>query len=327
MRPLSLCIATLLCLATTLAHAAGVQFIVIPPNGDDGALSAAVWSPCASPPQEVKLYSVATPGLLNCPVQGTKLPLIVISHGQDGWFGGHHDTAEALADAGFIVAAINHPGDNAVSATRTRDISIAVRRPADIKRLIDFMLGPWSDSTRIDTQRIGFFGHSRGGYTGLVLAGANPDFKGTAAECGEGAHPNSPCDLFKGDAKLPDAPLTHDTRIKALVLADPGFTFLLGADELKPVTLPVQLWSSELGGAGGTAQSVAEVMRWLPVKPDFHLVAHADHWAFIAPCTAEQAKALPRICDDTPSFDRVAFHREFNGAVLGFFRERLRGAN
>ena len=172
-------------------------------------------------------------------------------------------------------------------------------------------------------QRIGFFGHSRGGYTGLALAGANPDFKRAAAECGEGASVNSPCGLFK-DAKLPDMPVTHDARIKALVLADPGFTFLLGADELKPVTLPVQLWSSELGGAGSSAQSVARIGDRLPARPDFHLVAHADNWAFIAPCTAEQAKSLPRICNDTPSFDRMAFHREFNTAVIAFFRERLK---
>jgi predicted dienelactone hydrolase len=326
MRIPGLFITALFCLYAAMAHAAGVQFIIIPPDGDSSALSGAVWSPCARPPQEVKLFSVITPALLNCPVQGEKLPLVVISHGQDGWFGGHHDTAEALADAGFVVAAINHPGDNAVSATRTRDISIAVKRPADIKRLVDYMLGPWSDSAKIDPRRIGFFGHSRGGYTGLALAGANPDFPRAAAECGEGANPNSPCGLFK-DAKLPDAPVTHDARIKALVLADPGFTFLLGKNELKPVTLPVQLWSSELGGAGGTAQSVAQVMSWLPVKPDFHLVPHAEYWAFVAPCTAEQAKSLPRICNDTPSFDRVAFHREFNAAVIAFLRQQLGDTN
>lgn len=322
MRACSFCLAALIYLVSSLAHAAGVQFLILPPDGDNGALSGAIWSPCASPPQEAKLYGIATSARLNCAVQGNKLPLVVISHGQDGWFGAHHDTAEALADAGFIVAAINHPGDNALSATRIRDISIAVKRPADIKRLIDYMLGAWSDSAKIDAARIGFVGHSRGGYTGLVLAGAEPDFKRAATECGEGANPNSPCALFK-DAKLPDAPVAHDARIKALVLADPGFTLVLGKDELKAVTLPVQLWSSELGGAGGTAQSVARVRDWLPTKPDFHLVAHADHWAFIAPCNAEQVKAQPRLCNDTPSFDRTAFHRDFNNAVLAFFRQQL----
>jgi hypothetical protein len=89
----------------------------------------------------------------------------------------------------------------------------------------------------------------------------------------------------------------------------------------------LQLWSSQLGGASASPQSVADVMGWLPVKPDFHLVAHADEWAFTAPCTDEQAKSLPRICNDTPSFDRVAFHREFNAAVIAFFRQQLNGTN
>jgi predicted dienelactone hydrolase len=324
MRLVVFLLATSLCLTTAPAHAAGVQFIVIPPDGDSGALTGAVWSPCARPPQEVKLAGVATPGVLNCPVKGDTLPLVVISHGQDGWFGGHHDTAEALADAGYVVAAINHPGDNALSRTRTRDISIAVQRPADVKRLVDFMLGSWADAAKIDRERIGFFGHSRGGYTGLALAGGNPDFKRAAAECGEGQNANSPCGLLKADDKLLEASVTHDARIKAMVLADPGFTFLFGENELKPVTLPAQLWSSELGGAGGTAQSVARIARWLPAKPDFHLVGHAEHWAFLAPCTADQAKSLPRICNDTPSFDRVAFHKEFNAAVLAFFGQQLK---
>jgi predicted dienelactone hydrolase len=43
--------------------------------------------------------------------RATKLPLVIVSHGRGGWFGLHHNVEEALADAGFVVAAINHPGD------------------------------------------------------------------------------------------------------------------------------------------------------------------------------------------------------------------------
>jgi hypothetical protein len=73
---------------------------------------------------------------------------------------GHHDTAETLADAGFVVAAINHPGDNAFDASRTDDLSVLIERPSDIKRLIDFMLGAWPETTKIDRERIGVFGSS-----------------------------------------------------------------------------------------------------------------------------------------------------------------------
>ena len=46
-----------------------------------------------------------------------------------------------------------------------------VERPADIKRLVDYLLGAWSHASAIDPGRIGMFGFSRGGYTGLVVVG------------------------------------------------------------------------------------------------------------------------------------------------------------
>jgi predicted dienelactone hydrolase len=60
-----------------------------------------------------------------------------------GSFVGHRDLAEALADAGFIVAAINHPSDSSHSPEHDHKdpLSALTDRPVDIKRLIDFMLG------------------------------------------------------------------------------------------------------------------------------------------------------------------------------------------
>jgi predicted dienelactone hydrolase len=51
-------------------------------------------------------------GVKDCPVTGANLPLVIVSRGRGGWFGGHDDVEQARADAGFVVAAINHPGDN-----------------------------------------------------------------------------------------------------------------------------------------------------------------------------------------------------------------------
>jgi len=59
-------------------------------------------------------------------VTGAKLPLVVSSHGRGGWFGLHHDTAEALADAGFVVAAINHPGDNGNDSSQSETLSLGL---------------------------------------------------------------------------------------------------------------------------------------------------------------------------------------------------------
>jgi hypothetical protein len=121
-----------------------------------------VWSRCAVPPQEVEVRGIALPGVKDCPISGDKLPLVVISHGTSGSFIGHHDTADTLADAGFIVAAINHPGDTSRDMSRSDDLAAFVERPTDIKRLIEFMLQASPVATKIDPERIGFFGFFAG---------------------------------------------------------------------------------------------------------------------------------------------------------------------
>jgi predicted dienelactone hydrolase len=321
MRLSSLLPAIVLCGAATLAQAAGIQFIEVPLRSEGTSLTGVVWYPCAEPMQKVRLHGLAVPGVQDCPVSGDRHPLVVVSHGMTGWVGGHHDTAAALADAGFVVAAINHRGDSAFDRSHIDDMSIAFERPADIKRLVDFMLDDWLAAPKIDRDRIGVFGMSRGGYTGLVAVGGNPNFHRAAARCAE-AVTTFGCGWFRS-GELPVRPVAHDQRIRAAVIIDPGFTFLFGPDDLKGVKVPVQLWSSEHGGAGVTLQSVAAVKDKLPTGTDYRVVSNAGHWAFLAPCSQGQAKSNPRVCVDADGFDRVAFHKEFNAAVLAFFRQHL----
>ena len=56
-----------------------------------------------------------------------------------------------------------------------------------------------------------------------------------------------------------------------------------------------------------------------------HRVPSADHFAFIAPCSTALAERVPEICQVPPEFDRSAFHRDFNAAVVAFFRKQLDG--
>lgn len=74
------------------------------------------------------------------------------------------------------------------------------------------------------------------------------------------------------------------------------------------------------------AESVARVTRSLPGNPDIHVVP-AGHYAFLPPCTAELAALRPQVCTDPDGFDRAAFHRAFDVAVVKFFREQLAGGD
>jgi predicted dienelactone hydrolase len=304
-----------------MAQAAGFRFIDIPADASGPALTGAVWSPCSAPPQQIRVGFVTIAAVRNCPVAGDRLPLIVISHGSGGWFGAHRDTAAMLADAGFVVAAVDHPGDNATDRSRSDTLSILLDRPADIRRLTDFMLDAWPEAAKLDRERIGFYGFSRGGYTGLVIAGGQLEISSIVPLCPEGFMDGMCAEIRKGE--IPTRRPAADPRFKAAVLADLEFGRAFTPQGLKDVKVPIQLWASARGGDGVLPEDGATIDRSLPAKPEYHVVPNSAHFAFIVPCSAEAMKALPEICVDAGAFDRVAFHKEFNAAVLAFLRKHL----
>ena len=192
------------------AQAAGIQLL-----DSDPALSGAIWYPCAAEPAHVAVGRLSgdvdfdLKGVKDCPVMGAKLPVILFSHGRGGFFGQHHDTAEALADAGFVVASINHPGDSVGDSSRRDTLSVWGSRPADMVRLLDFLQKDWKDRAVIDPARVGFFGFSLGGATGFVLMGTRPDFARVAGFCKETT--GACAQLHNGET--PPEPL-HDARIR-----------------------------------------------------------------------------------------------------------------
>lgn len=313
------------CLAVTLAHAAGLGFIEVPADAGGPALTGLVWTPCAAPPSEVALDGgVVLPGVKDCPVAGSRLPLIVMSHGRRGSFLGHVDTAAALADAGFVVAAINHPGDTARDSSRTDEFSVLVERPADMKRLTDFMLGAWKEAAVLDPKQVDLFGFSRGAYTGLVVIGGNPDFGALAPLCDGDAATTPKCQAIR-DGLVPTEAAVHDSRIRAAVLADPPlYEGLFNRERLANVTIPILLWRSALGGDGVVPASVDTLEQMLPVRPDFRIVPNSSHFSFLAPCPPKLAEAAPILCTDPLGFDRKAFHSAFNDAAVSFFRTHLK---
>ena len=318
MRILSIVVAAALSALTAPSFAAGFRFIDVPADAEGPAIAGALWYPCAEPPGTLQLGPYVLPVTKDCPLSGDKRPLIVVSHGGAGTFLGHHDTAEAFADAGFIVAAVTHPGQKAQDKSRINALSAFASRPGDIKRLIDYLLGSPA-APFIDPSRIGFFGFSRGGFTGLALIGANADWANATAWCGDS--PSGICAQVR-NREFPAAPLPHDPRIKAAVVADP-FAIFFTADSVASIRVPVQLWASEHGGDGVSLRDVAPLDKTLPSPHEFHLVKNAGHFAFFL-CPPEVAKSDPDVCTDRSGFDRAAFHKEFNAAAVKSLQQNLR---
>jgi predicted dienelactone hydrolase len=194
---------------------------------EDQPLDVAVWYPSDFPvaPQALGLHrqTVAADGAIS----GSRLPLVVISHGSGGWAGSHFDTALALAEAGFVVAAITHTGDNFKDrsyAFRSRNL---IGRPRHVVRTIDHMLTIWPAHERLDPTRIGIFGHSAGAFTALVAAGGTPNLDRIAQRCRERpedrARQPAPERDESNDMVPTGAPaFMHDPRIGTAVIAATG---------------------------------------------------------------------------------------------------------
>jgi predicted dienelactone hydrolase len=262
------------------------------------------------------------------PISGRDLPLVVISHGNGGGPGSHADLALALANAGFIVAAPMHTGDNYADQSAAGSASLYSGRNRQLHATIDYMLGTWQGHDRIDPERVGAFGLSAGGFTVLTAVGALPDFRLVARHCAES--PEFVCDVLR-HAKSPllnaDTPdmggaFLSDARIKAAVVAAPGLGFSFGPNALANVHVPIQLWSADEDSNVPYATNTRLVREALGSRVEFHSVPGAGHLSFLAPCGVLKP---PGICSDPGQFDRKAFHTTMNASVVAFFAENMQG--
>jgi predicted dienelactone hydrolase len=278
-----------------------------------------IWYPTSGASSHQRLGLYAQDVVVGGGIPNEPRPLIVISHGTGGNFAGHYDTAVALARAGFIVAALTHPGDNWRDNSRATEIEA---RPAALSGLISYMLTAWPGHAAIDADRIGAFGFSAGGFTVLAAAGGRPDLTLIASHCAEHAD-FFDCALIKSHPRAPGGawPDLRDPRIKAIVVAAPALGFAFDRAGLAGVQLPVQLWRADNDHILPAPFYADSVHAALPIPPEFHTVPNAGHFDFLAPCA--DPSMMPQICQSAPGFDRTAFHAQFDVEVVRFFSANL----
>ncbi len=307
-------------LSCICVHAAGFQRgLAADPDGKP--LEIGIWYPSSAATKPLAMGPTTMNVAANAPIQGKDLPLVVMSHGNGGFFLSHFDTAISLADAGFIVAAVTHTGDNYADQSRS---TYVMDRPRHISRVLDHMLSTWDGHALVDPSRIGIFGFSSGGFTALASVGGVPDFAKIGPMCAQ--YPGDyVCGLVARSGDNVTAPQTSaingaaDPRIKAAVVVAPALGFTFSPDGLKNVKVPVQLWRAENDVIVPHPRYAEAVRLSLPQAPDYHVVASAGHFDFLAPCSSALASVAPPICTSAVGFDRAAFHVSFNAAVVSFF--------
>ena len=324
----SLLFACSIALCALNSNAAGFKTVQVEDPGNEPLKVGIRYPSKVQPPSQPNTeYELAV--ALDAPVSDTNGGFIVISHGYSGWYGGHADTAIALADAGYIVAAPSHAG-NTWSDMSSSPAQWAIDRPRQMSRVIDHVTNHAEFETLIKDKSIGVYGFSAGGYTALGLIGAVPDLDHAQQHCLDFPQEFVCAEGLIGALRseglqnLPHDAWGADTRVTAASISAPGLAFSYTKSSLQNVTANVQLWSGELDESVPTETNAALLADRLPDAPETHWVDKAGHFAFmVVACREAFKKADPQeyemICGDQDGFDRRQFHNEMHVEMVRFF--------
>jgi predicted dienelactone hydrolase len=260
------------------------------------------------------------------PAASGKRPLVVVSHGNWGTRFSQGWLAAALVQAGYIVLSTSHPG------TVGNDQTAAGRfrlwdRSGDVSFALDEVLKDPKWSALIDETRIGFVGHSFGGWTGLSLAGARYEPARQMAYCERLAKKDDYCSLKDDSGGIPvdDAARSHkDPRIKAfyVMASGPGKGFT--DESLRAIRAPMMFDTAQFDEVLEPQANSSDVARQVPGARE--VARPVGHFAYVPVCNGRppaSAGAISLICADPEGVDREQVHAQVAREVVTFLAATL----
>ncbi len=339
-RTIAFILSSLLLTAQAMASQAGWRQITIAgatPN--EAPIVLALYYPTQAPARTVPMGPFSVRAAIQATPDATFKGLIVLSHGNSGTELGHSSLAEGLAQGGYLVAALRHPGDNWQdrSLLQASPARYFAERPQHVSRVIDALLrdSAWSERIAKDAQgpRIGAIGHSAGGYTVLALAGGQPDMSRISAHCQ--AHSGED-PIFCGVAQTGQSttntvtttttaqpiPPLQDTRVRAVVALSPlGAVF--SAESLAKIRIPTAIYEAELDRYLVPRFHAQWITRNLP-NAEFHRVPNAWHYAFMDTPSMPIPSPDGDLGANPSGFDRQAFLQQLQRELPAFFDKAFR---
>jgi predicted dienelactone hydrolase len=333
---------TLLLQPTVRAAEAGFRQMTVAGNkADDKPARFALYYPTPDAARVIPMGPFPQTVAINGTPAPTVKGLIVISHGTASTETGFATLAQTLARNGYLVASVEHVGDNwQDQSMRAAQGRYFAERPRQASRVIDTLLADPQWRARIANGAdgrplIGALGHSAGGYTVLALAGGKPVLSRMRTHCElEAVLDPVLCKLSSSisSASVPavaaadgqEEPVQADTRVRAVMaLAPLGVAF--SASSLAAITVPVAIYAGEKDTflvPRFHAQWVMQNMRGS--NATLQLVPNAGHYAFMNTPTMDLPSPDGSVARDPQGFDRAAFLDRLAQESITFFDKNLR---
>ena len=253
-------------------------------------------------------------------------PLVLLSHGTGG---------SALQ----MAAAVDHPGNNAVTGATEEGFLLPWERATDLSEVLDGLLADPELGPHIDRGRVGAAGFSIGGYTVLELAGAQTDLSQWTDLCRK--QPTSPaCTVpqmkgmpgpaqrldqvrrTSGESLARSADSFREARVRAVFALAPALGFAFTPESLHHIRLPVAIVvgaADPIAPAAGNADAIKAGIRGAREV----VLPNVAHYTFLDTCTPDGKAQLPTFCVDPPGVNRDAVHAEAAGLAVQFFGKTL----
>lgn len=269
------------------------------------------------------------------PISAGKHPLVLLSHGTGGSRTSLEWLADALVNAGYMVAAVDHWGN-------TTDNKIAIdfmtpwERPKDISYILTCMLKDKELNAAIDKKRIGAAGFSIGGYTILALAGADVSLDALKkfGQTPEGEKENSIPELPGLTGKIDTAAVVasyqergrlKDPRIKAFFAMAPAIgQGFIGKSQFDTKNSDIYIVGAQSDSIAPVRTNAEHYHQLMPGSRLDIIPGKVPHYIFLEEAADVVKKEAPVYFGDDPSVDRHAIHLWVASEAVKFFNEKLK---
>jgi predicted dienelactone hydrolase len=242
--------------------------------------------------------------------------VILFSHGfggtarMMGWF------TTVLAQQGYVVIAVDHPGNNAIDKMTVPGAVLMWDRPGDLQAALDKVAADPVIGSHIDIRRLGVAGFATGGLNALVAAGARIDPGRFGVFCKDHvddamckpqlelavtpAEATAALAAPEFAADLARAGDDHSIRgVRAAFAMAPAFVQALDPASLAAMTTPVFIVLGEADPVAPPHTNGGVAARSIP-RAQLKALSGVGHYDFLATCSQAARARIPFCRTEVP---------------------------
>jgi predicted dienelactone hydrolase len=263
-------------------------------------------------------------------------PVILFSHGfggtarMMGWFG------TALAREGYVVVAVDHPGNNSLDTKTVAGAILSWDRPGDLAAALEAVKSDPRIGPHLDLRRLGAAGFATGGFDALVSARVRVNMNRFLAFCRE--HPTDglcapqqefAVTLDETQRALASPELAGEAAhagddhsipgVRAVFAIAPASVQALSPEGLARIDVPVAIILGDADQLMPPATNGLVAAKAIP-RAELKVLPGVGHYDFLSTCTPAGMASVP-ICTSKVPQDQT--HQAAIDMALAFFGRNL----